>query len=255
MRAVAADAEAKEAAERARVEAEKRKKAEEEAAKKRAEEEEEARRKKAEEDAKKLAEEEEAKRTRAASDYASGKTGGEIPRVAAAAEALEQETTLAKTLAEARGGGRVPGDPSAKMERRKLTNAIVVHVQQIAATKEQINKKSRDILMLFVQLQEPQKTFALLSLAKKMLACDVQVAKLNRYAFALAEVAVRIAIDVPRFGVLLVALIHEVCQRRAKVLPVCARTIATDDEYYTLMGYVKNDEGDAFETTDNTSIA
>lgn len=254
MRAVAADAEAKEAAERARVEAEKRKKAEEEAAKKRAEEEEEARRKKAEEDAKKLAEEEEAKRTRAASDYASGKTGGEIPRVAAAAEALEQETTLAKTLAEARAAvAEYQAHPSAKMERRKLTNAIVVHVQQIAATKEQINKKSRDILMLFVQLQEPQKTFALLSLAKKMLSqCDVQVAKLNRYAFALAEVAVRIAIDVPRFGVLLVALIHEVCVNAVpKYYPFVQGRYATDDEYYTLMGYVKSDEGDAFETTDN----
>ncbi len=253
MRAVAADAEAKEAAERARVEAEKRKKAEEEAAKKRAEEEE-ARRKKAEEDAKKLAEEEEAKRTRAASDYASGKTGGEIPRVAAAAEALEQETTLAKTLAEARAAvAEYQAHPSAKMERRKLTNAIVVHVQQIAATKEQINKKSRDILMLFVQLQEPQKTFALLSLAKKMLSqCDVQVAKLNRYAFALAEVAVRIAIDVPRFGVLLVALIHEVCVNAVpKYYPFVQGRYATDDEYYTLMGYVKSDEGDAFETTDN----
>ena len=253
MRAVAADAEAKEAAERARVEAEKRKKAEEEAAKKRAEEEE-ARRKKAEEDAKKLAEEEEAKRTRAASDYASGKTGGEIPRVAAAAEALEQETTLAKTLAEARAAvAEYQAHPSAKMERRKLTNAIVVHVQQIAATKEQINKKSRDILMLFVQLQEPQKTFALLSLAKKMLSqCDVQVAKLNRYAFALAEVAVRIAIDVPRFGVLLVALIHEVCVNAVpKYYPFVQGRYATDDEYYKLMGYVKNDEGDAFETTDN----
>ena len=78
------------------------------------------------------------------------------------------------------------------------------------------------------------------------------MAKLNRYAFALAEVAVRIAIDVPRFGVLLVALIHEVCVNAVpKYYPFVQGRYATDDEYYTLMGYVKSDEGDAFETTDN----
>lgn len=253
MRAVAADAEAREAAERARVEEEKRVKAEEEAAKKKAEEEEAAAKLKAEEEAKKKAAEEEAKRAQAASDYVSGKTtGGEVPRVAAASEALEQETTLAKTLAEARATvAEYQAHPGARMERRKLTNAIVVHVQQIAATKEQINKKSRDIMMLLVQLQEPQKTFALLSIAKKMLSqCDVQVAKLNRYAFALAEVAVRIACDVPRFGALLVALIHEVCVSSVpKYYPFVPGRYATDEEYYGLMGYTKTEEG-AFETTD-----
>ena len=205
-------------------------------------------------EAKEKAREEEAKRKQAASDYVSGKATGEIPRVAAAAEALEQETNLAKTLVEARAMvAEYQSHPTAKLERRKLTNTIVVHVQQIAATKEQINKKSRDIMMLLVQLQEPQKTFALMSIAKKMLSqCDVQVAKLNRYAFALAEVAVSIAIDVPRFGVLLVALIHEVCVNAVpKYYPFVPGRYATDDEYYSLMGYVKNDEGTAFETTDS----
>jgi len=254
MRAVAADAEAKEAAERARVEEEKRRQEAEEAARKKAEEDAEAAKKRAEEEAKEKAREEEAKRKQAASDYVSGKATGEIPRVAAAAEALEQETNLAKTLVEARAMvAEYQSHPTAKLERRKLTNTIVVHVQQIAATKEQINKKSRDIMMLLVQLQEPQKTFALMSIAKKMLSqCDVQVAKLNRYAFALAEVAVSIAIDVPRFGVLLVALIHEVCVNAVpKYYPFVPGRYATDDEYYSLMGYVKNDEGTAFETTDS----
>ena len=255
MAVVAADAEAREAEERRRAEDEKRKIAEAEAAKKKAEEEAEAAKTKEEEEAKKRAEEEEARRKQAASDYVSGKsTGGEIPRVAAASEALEQEAELAKTLVEARQMvAEYQAHPGARMERRKLTNAIVVHVQQIAATQEQINKKSRDIMLMLVQLQEPQRTFALLSIAKKMLSqCDVQVAKLNRYAFALAEVAVRIAVDVPRFGALLVALVHEVCVSSVpKYYPYVQGRYATDDEYYDLMGYVKNDDGVAFETTDS----
>ena len=255
MAVVVADAEARDAAERARLEEEKRKVAEAEAAKKKAEEEAEEAKKKAEEEAKKALEEEEARRKQAASDYARGEaTSGEIPRVAAASEALEQESELAKTLAEARTMvAEYQSHPGAKMERRKLTNAIVVHVQQIAATKEQINKKSRDIMMLLVQLQEPQRTFALLSIAKKMLSqCDVQVGKLNKFSFALAEVAVRVAVDVPRFGALLVALIHEVCVSSVpKYYPYVPGRYASDDEYYTLMGYVKTDDGAAFETTDS----
>ena len=255
MRAVVADAEAREAAEKARVEEEKRAREAAEAAKKKAELAEIEAKKKAEEDARAKAAEDEAKKKQAEADYVSGRVvGGEIPRVAAAAEALEQEKMLAETLAQARATvAEYQSHPSAKIERRKLTNAIVVHIQQIAATKEQINKKSRDILTLLVQLQEPQKTFALLSIAKKMLSqCDVQVAKLNRYAFALAEVAVRIACDVPRFGALLVALTHEVCVNAVpKYYPFVQGRYASDGEYYDLMGYVKPDDSTgAYETTD-----
>ena len=51
---------------------------------------------------------------------------------------------------------------------------------------------------------------------------------------------------------MLVALIHEVCVNAVpKYYPFVPGRYATDDEYYSLMGYVKNDEGTAFETTDS----
>ena len=59
---------------------------------------------------------------------------------------------------------------------------------------------------------DPQRTYAVISLSKRVLTqCDSQVSKLNRFAFALAEVAVRVAVFEPKFGVVLVALLHEAC--------------------------------------------
>ena len=59
---------------------------------------------------------------------------------------------------------------------------------------------------------DPQRSYAVISLSKRVLTqCDSQVSKLNRFAFALAEVAVRVAVFEPKFGVVLIALLHEAC--------------------------------------------
>ena len=85
------------------------------------------------------------------------------------------------------------------------------------------------------------------------------MSKLNRFAFALAEVAVRIAVFEPRFNVILLALLHESCVLAVpKYYPFVVGRYASDDEYFRLMGYVDAEdqgerrEGDPpkLETTD-----
>ena len=85
------------------------------------------------------------------------------------------------------------------------------------------------------------------------------MSKLNRFAFALAEVAVRIAVFEPRFNVILLALLHESCVLAVpKYYPFVVGRFASDDEYFRLMGYVDAEdqgerrEGDPpkLETTD-----
>ena len=134
-------------------------------------------------------------------------------------------------------------------------------MQQIAATRKQIEQKAADVAQFLHSLpNDPQRTYALVSLAKRILTqCDSQVSKLNRFAFALAEVAVRVAAFDRRFGVLLVALLHESCVLAVpKYYPFVEGRYASDEEYFKLMGYVKAEEqGDAppdnpkLENTDN----
>ena len=179
-----------------------------------------------------------------------GKSGGAVPRVQTSAEASKAEGEFAEALREARA--RITdyvAAPAAKKERRQINNHITVHVQQIAATRKQIEQKAADVAQFLHSLpNDPQRTYALVSLAKRILTqCDSQVSKLNRFAFALAEVAVRVAAFDRRFGVLLVALLHESCVLAVpKYYPFVEGRYASDEEYFKLMGYVKAEEqGDA----------
>ena len=240
----AAEAAAKAAEEKAKAEAEEKKKEEAAAAEKAKTE--------AAEAAAKAAAEAAAARGRPAGPLSSsaGKSGGAVPRVQTSAEASKAEGEFAEALREARA--RITdyvAAPAAKKERRQINNHITVHVQQIAATRKQIEQKAADVAQFLHSLpNDPQRTYALVSLAKRILTqCDSQVSKLNRFAFALAEVAVRVAAFDRRFGVLLVALLHESCVLAVpKYYPFVEGRYASDEEYFKLMGYVKAEEqGDA----------
>ena len=132
--------------------------------------------------------------------------------------------------------------PAAKRDRRKINAQITVHVQQIAATRRQIERKAVEVSQFLQSLPRqnpPARTFATLALAKRLITqCDSQVSKLNRFAFALADVAVRVAAFEPEFGVLLVALLHESCVLAVpKYYPFVQGRYRSDDEYFELMGY------------------
>ena len=69
------------------------------------------------------------------------------------------------------------------------------------------------------------------------------MSKLNRFAFALAEVSVRVAVFAPAFGTLLVALLHESCVLAVpKYYPFVEGRYASDAEYFKLMGYVQSED-------------
>lgn len=75
--------------------------------------------------------------------------------------------------------------------------------------------------------------------------------KFNCYVFVFVEVVVSIVIDVLRFGVLFVVFIYEVCVNVVlKYYSFVSGCYVIDDEYYSFMGYVKNDEGMVFEIMD-----
>ena len=172
---------------------------------------------------------------------------GSVPKIQVAAEASKQEGELAKLLAEARAKvAEYSTAPAAKRERRVINNNITVHVQQIAATRQQIEKKAVDIAQFLNGFQPGsiQRTFATVSLAKRVLTqCDSQVSKLNRFAFALAEVSVRVAVFDATFGQVLIALLHEACVLAVpKYYPFVQGRYASDDEYFKLMGYVAAEE-------------
>ena len=170
-----------------------------------------------------------------------------MPKIQVAAEASKQEGELAKLLAEARAKvAEYSTAPAAKRERRVINNNITVHVQQIAATRQQIEKKAVDIAQFLngFQAGSIQRVFATISLAKRVLTqCDSQVSKLNRFAFALAEVSVRVAVFDATFGRVLIALLHEACVLAVpKYYPFVQGRYASDDEYFKLMGYVAAEE-------------
>jgi len=172
---------------------------------------------------------------------------GSVPKIQVAAEASKQEGELAKLLAEARAKvAEYSTAPAAKRERRVINNNITVHVQQIAATRQQIEKKAVDIAQFLngFQAGSIQRVFATISLAKRVLTqCDSQVSKLNRFAFALAEVSVRVAVFDATFGQVLIALLHEACVLAVpKYYPFVQGRYASDDEYFKLMGYVAAEE-------------
>ena len=171
---------------------------------------------------------------------------GPVPKIQTSAEASKAEGEFASALREARARvAEYAGSVSAKKERRLINNQITVHVQQIAATRRQIEQKATDVAQFLHSIpNDPQRTFAYLSLAKRVLTqCDSQVSKLNRFAFALAEVSVRVAVFAPAFGTLLVALLHESCVLAVpKYYPFVEGRYASDAEYFKLMGYVRSED-------------
>jgi nucleoporin GLE1 len=196
----------------------------------------------------------------------SGRPAGAVPKIQTSAEASAAEGHFASALRDARAVvAEYASSPVAKKERRLLNNQITVHVTQIAATKKQIEQKATDICQFLHQVKyDPQRTFCVLSLCKRVLTqCDSQVSKLNRFAFALAEVSVRVSVFAPAFGQLLIALLHESCVLAVpKYYPFVEGRYVSDQEYFKLMGYVdaedqsgiNHGEPPKLENTDSTCL-
>jgi nucleoporin GLE1 len=201
----------------------------------------------------KIKEEEEAK----ALAEAKLREAEKVPAVYVTSEALEAEKKSLEVLHYARE--RIAAYSAAadmKRERRTIIQRLTVHVQQIACTKDQVLKKANDIISEFLTPATPDhiRTYAMITLSKKILAqCDVQVAKLNRYAFALAEVLARCAAHVPELGEIFVALLRDVCPLAVpKYYPFLKSKYEDEKEYFKICGFAPSeDDPNAFESSES----
>ena len=99
---------------------------------------------------------------------------------------------------------------SAKKERRLINNQITVHVQQIAATRRQIEQKATDVAQFLHSIpNDPQRTFAYLSLlapAVRQPGVEAEPVRVRAGGGERARSAVSTCLV---FRPLLVALLHE----------------------------------------------
>jgi nucleoporin GLE1 len=180
-----------------------------------------------------------------------------VPTVYVTAEALEAEKRSLQVLHGARERvAEYSASPEAKRERRTIIQRLTIHVQQVACTKDQVVKKANDIIREFLTPATPEhiRTYAMITLSKKILAqCDVQVAKLNRYAFALAEVLARCAAHIPELSEIFVALLRDACPLAVpKYYPFLKSKYADEKEYFKICGYAPSeDDPNAFESSDS----
>ena len=201
----------------------------------------------------KMKEEEQAR----ALEEAKQREAEKVPTVYATAEALEAEKKSLQVLYAARERvAAYSASLEAKRERRTIIQRLTIHVQQVACTKDQVMKKADDVIREFLTPATPEhiRTYAMITLSKKILAqCDVQVAKLNRYAFALAEVLARCAAHIPELSEIFVALLREACPLALpKYYPFLKSKYADEKEYFKICGYAPSeDDPNSFESSDS----
>jgi nucleoporin GLE1 len=140
-------------------------------------------------------------------------------------------------------------NPAHQKDFKTYERQIVKLLQQIAATQEQVNIKSRDLLQLLNDTRIPTQ-FLLVTLGSKLLSqIEIQVLKLPSYAFALAQVIVNVASQVPALMDVVLGKLHEVCIFTVPKYYVFTKDqFESDAAYYKALGY-REDDG-KLETTD-----
>ena len=108
-------------------------------------------------------------------------------------------------------------DPATKRERRTIGKDVQVHITQISATLEQVNRKINDITGVLttnsnIVKDQCRYNYSLSLLCTKLLAqCECQVAKLPQFVFPLAEVTVGVCNRTPQLYGIFMGLLHEKC--------------------------------------------
>ena len=170
----------------------------------------------------------------------------------ASSSALAQEKELAALLAATRAqAAPFRLDEPSKPHRRALEKRIVLIVQQISATRQQICRKAADLHTLLASLSGPVAAHAQLWLCEKLLSqCECQVARLHGFAYALADVVTPLAPHLPSLLPLLTAHLHEACCLSVpKVYLFSREAYPSEEGYLKAMGYQRLSEG-GFEPTD-----
>ena len=172
--------------------------------------------------------------------------------VSAAPSALTFQSSCATAFAAAKAS-TLPfaSDKSMRDIKRSIDKFITLNVQQISATLEQVKNKAQALTSFIAQHHDVQKTYALLTLAGKLLSqCEVQITRLHSFAFPLAEVAVAVASAHPDFLPFLLARLHDACPLSVPVY-YGYRAGGDEVEYLKAMKYKIDDDDGSKETTDD----
>ncbi|CAI5525650.1 unnamed protein product [Closterium sp. Naga37s-1] len=121
--------------------------------------------------------------------------------------AKEAEARLARLKAMRDEIAPIMADNARKKDRKTVERRIILLVQQISASHDQIAKKSADLTALLRDPSLPQ-TFVAITFASK---CESQVTKLPPFAFALAQVIVNVSTQAPIAMEALIASLNETC--------------------------------------------
>lgn len=133
--------------------------------------------------------------------------------------------------------------------KRSIDKFVTLNVQQISATLDQINAKSRALVSFLHKFTGIQQDYALFALSKKFVSqCEVQITRLHSFAFPLAEVAVAVGNAFPKFVELLIARLQE---NNPLNVPMYwgYRKGGNELSYLRLLGYKVTDESNV-ESTD-----
>ena len=139
-------------------------------------------------------------------------------------------------------------DNASKRERKQIRMQLTQHIQQIAATQQQVARKSQDILNFLAQFSNAptQKAFAMMRLSDVVISqCEVQVVKLNQFAFPLAEVLVRVGMQFPHMMTVMMAKLQRKCKLCVPMyLPYYKELYPSEEAYLLLQGYKGKKEED-----------
>ncbi|CAM6044640.1 unnamed protein product [Sphagnum compactum] len=141
-------------------------------------------------------------------------------------------------------------NPANQKELKVYERQVIKHLQQVAATQEQVKKKSMDLLQLLCDPRAPTQ-FLIVTLGAKLLSqCESQILKLPSFAFALAQVIVNVASQVPYVMDVVLAKLHEVCIFTTPKYYVFSKDqFSSDESYYKALGY--REEDGKLESTDD----
>eukprot|EP00850_Spirogloea_muscicola_P015771 SM000124S25903 [mRNA] locus=s124:20705:25192:+ [translate_table: standard] len=135
---------------------------------------------------------------------------GPKPRAAETAIELEKQRMLVLKSFEDSAAPFVTNE-AAKKERKSLERMIILHIQQISATQEQVRRKSEELAHLLGDQRLPQQFLILTFATKVMNQCESQVQKLPSFAFALAQVVVNVSVKIPVVMEVIMAKLHAAC--------------------------------------------
>ncbi|CAK9256001.1 unnamed protein product [Sphagnum jensenii] len=176
-------------------------------------------------------------------------TTGSRPRVAPTAAKLEEARK--QKLQELQEMFKpLQANPANQKELKVYERQVIKHLQQVAATQEQVKKKSMDLLQLLCDPRAPTQ-FLIVTLGAKLLSqCESQILKLPSFAFALAQVIVNVASQVPYVMDVVLAKLHEVCIFTTPKYYVFSKDqFSSDESYYKALGY--REEDGKLESTDD----